>query len=72
MTAWRRPTPAEIAHDRRLLGAFLEPAVADELANMPVIDFAEQAAAFALRADAWLWRSERLLTRHREASEVAA
>lgn len=74
MTTWRMPSTVERERDRRHLASFLDPSIAGELADMPVVDFAEQLAPFALRADAWLWRVERLLTtsRRRDVSEVAA
>lgn len=72
MTTWRMPTTAERQHDRRALASFLEEPVAAEIAAMPVIDFAEQVAPFALRCDAWLHRTSQLFTTELATDEVAA
>lgn len=61
MTAWRCPTRREEARDARTLATFLEPEVAAAIAGMPVVDGSERPAPFALRADAWLWRTTRLV-----------
>lgn len=66
MTAWRIPTPREQARDARTLGTFLEPEVAAAIAAMPVVDLCEQLAPFAVRADAWCYRVDRLLCRRLE------
>ncbi len=72
MTAWRRPTTAEVEHDRRQLATFLDLALAAEIAAIPVIDFAEQVSPLALRCDAWMWRTSQLFTTELATDEVAA
>ncbi len=61
MSTWRMPTARERHHDEHLFAAFLEPSLAAEIASMPVVNFTETVAPFALRADAWLWRTAQLL-----------
>jgi hypothetical protein len=74
VTAWRCLTPTEQEADRRALATFLDPAIAAEIAAMPVVDLSEQLAPFALRCDAWLYRTDGLLrtSRRGEVYEVAA
>lgn len=68
MTAWRVPTPAEQEADRRNLATFLDPAIVAEITGMPVVDLSEQAAPFAVRCDAWLYRVDRLVGPERAAA----
>jgi hypothetical protein len=61
-TIWRLPTSDEREHDTRVLSSFVKPDKAAAIAAMPiVVPDPEASAPFALRADAWLWRTTQLL-----------
>jgi hypothetical protein len=73
MSAWRSPTDAERREDYGYLVAFLAPPIATAIASMPVVIIdPEDVAPFALRADAWCHRADRLLGRDIPSREVAA
>jgi hypothetical protein len=73
MSAWRSPTDAERREDYFHLVRFLQPRTAAIVASMPVvITNPEAAAPFALRADAWCYRVDRLLGGDIPTREVAA
>jgi hypothetical protein len=60
MTAWRRPSLREQREDYGYLASFLDPRTATTIASLPVV-ITDPPAPFALRADAWCHRVDRLL-----------
>jgi hypothetical protein len=73
MTAWRLPSGTEREVDRRILARFLQPSIAAAIAALPVVVVdLEPFAPFALRADAWCHRVDRLIGGDIPSREVAA
>jgi hypothetical protein len=60
VTRWRLPTAREIREDRAALSSFLELAVAEMIASLPVV-VPDPWIPLDVRVDAWLWRAERLI-----------
>lgn len=62
MTTWRWPTAREVRADYGYLRNALPDDVARRIAGMPIV-VTNPPAPFALRRDAWLYRTDRLLGR---------
>ncbi len=56
MTTWRLPTRDEQLADFVRLSRFLSPRIAARIAAMPIVVSAPE-IPWAIRADAWLWRT---------------